>query len=569
MDPSDFSDHLRPIVLLPPPMEPAYPSFTYQRNQSVGYNLQQEFEALKADLDLDLSRTNDPHDDVTDSLSTSRNSGPAGLHAGASSISPALSATTGGGVSSGTSTSLTGGGSFGNVSNTASGTSGTNTGNTATISSTTISSSTNLSANTAFPTSGAANTASNQGTSSAVNSGVGSVTASLLSPSSFALAPTLSENLLRDRALSPGALPALLNKSSGFMPALRVPSRPQLVNEFLPFARAPTRFRHDVAASAAWLEALAPAELAAVLDHWCTHLPLEVLVAMRVRIDTHVPRGTSDYDDTAVAQPRPVGLVQPTPKATAFRHVFDAPRPKLADPAMKAGDRGFDRTFERGDRSFERVDRSFDRSFELMDRVEGLEGIGAHASERAAERGFDRFDRAHERPFDRPFDHSLDHSLDSPTAHLSEKTSFLQLAAGPSPHTYPGDDGLDAAKLGALATINSRVALDSRKHAARHDEIGRPQKYAAAAAMAPRRKEELPKAAAMPSEIASPQLLSNIPAWLKVLRLHKYTDCLKDMNWRDLVELDDQQLEDKGVKALGARRKLLKAFDTVKQTRAL
>jgi hypothetical protein len=42
------------------------------------------------------------------------------------------------------------------------------------------------------------------------------------------------------------------------------------------------------------------------------------------------------------------------------------------------------------------------------------------------------------------------------------------------------------------------------------------------------------------------------------LRLHKYTDNLKDMHWQDLVALDDQGLENKGVNALGARRKLLK-----------
>ncbi|KAI5967104.1 VTS1 [Candida theae] len=70
----------------------------------------------------------------------------------------------------------------------------------------------------------------------------------------------------------------------------------------------------------------------------------------------------------------------------------------------------------------------------------------------------------------------------------------------------------------------------------------------------------------MPSEVASPELLNNIPAWLKLLRLHKYTDCLKDMYWKDLIELNNEQLEEKGVAALGARRKLLKAFEAVKNS---
>lgn len=53
-------------------------------------------------------------------------------------------------------------------------------------------------------------------------------------------------------------------------------------------------------------------------------------------------------------------------------------------------------------------------------------------------------------------------------------------------------------------------------------------------------------------------LLSDIPNWLRTLRLHKYTDNLKDMRWQDLVALDDAGLEDKGVAAKGARSKLLK-----------
>ena len=61
-----------------------------------------------------------------------------------------------------------------------------------------------------------------------------------------------------------------------------------------------------------------------------------------------------------------------------------------------------------------------------------------------------------------------------------------------------------------------------------------------------------------PEDPTDPALLSDIPAWLRTLRLHKYTDNLKDMNWQDLVQLDDDGLEKKGVNALGARRKLLK-----------
>ncbi|KAL9046528.1 MAG: hypothetical protein Q9214_000653 [Letrouitia sp. 1 TL-2023] len=61
-----------------------------------------------------------------------------------------------------------------------------------------------------------------------------------------------------------------------------------------------------------------------------------------------------------------------------------------------------------------------------------------------------------------------------------------------------------------------------------------------------------------PEDPTDPALLQDIPAWLRSLRLHKYTDCLKDLKWTDLIELDDKGLEERGVNALGARRKMLK-----------
>ncbi|CAG8972021.1 hypothetical protein HYALB_00008306 [Hymenoscyphus albidus] len=71
-----------------------------------------------------------------------------------------------------------------------------------------------------------------------------------------------------------------------------------------------------------------------------------------------------------------------------------------------------------------------------------------------------------------------------------------------------------------------------------------------------------------PEDPTDPSLLQDIPSWLRSLRLHKYTENLKDMNWTELVELDDKQLEERGVNALGARRKMLKVFDQVKAAKA-
>lgn len=67
-----------------------------------------------------------------------------------------------------------------------------------------------------------------------------------------------------------------------------------------------------------------------------------------------------------------------------------------------------------------------------------------------------------------------------------------------------------------------------------------------------------------PEDPTNPSLLQDIPSWLRSLRLHKYTENLKHLKWTELIELDDEALEDLGVNALGARRKMLKVFEQVK-----
>ncbi|KAK7045717.1 Flap-structured DNA-binding and RNA-binding protein [Paramarasmius palmivorus] len=72
-------------------------------------------------------------------------------------------------------------------------------------------------------------------------------------------------------------------------------------------------------------------------------------------------------------------------------------------------------------------------------------------------------------------------------------------------------------------------------------------------------------AASKPEDDVDPKLLEDIPAWLKSLRLHKYTECFTGMTWQEVVQLDEAALEAKGVTALGARRRLTKNFDAVKR----
>ena len=59
-------------------------------------------------------------------------------------------------------------------------------------------------------------------------------------------------------------------------------------------------------------------------------------------------------------------------------------------------------------------------------------------------------------------------------------------------------------------------------------------------------------------------LPADIPAWLRCLRLHKYTPIFQGMDWR-VVRLSDEELSNRGVSALGARRKMLKVFDSVRK----
>ncbi|KAE8352090.1 hypothetical protein BDV28DRAFT_135821 [Aspergillus coremiiformis] len=71
-----------------------------------------------------------------------------------------------------------------------------------------------------------------------------------------------------------------------------------------------------------------------------------------------------------------------------------------------------------------------------------------------------------------------------------------------------------------------------------------------------------------PEDPTDPTLLKDIPSWLRSLRLHKYTDNLKDLKWTELVELNDKALEERGVNALGARNKMLKVFEQVKEAKS-
>ncbi|KAF5019762.1 hypothetical protein F66182_8199 [Fusarium sp. NRRL 66182] len=144
-------------------------------------------------------------------------------------------------------------------------------------------------------------------------------------------------------------------------------------------------------------------------------------------------------------------------------------------------------------------------------------------------------------------------AMQSGLSHMAQFTSpqnngFLSAYDGSSPLM---NSGMQSVSLGGLAMAGHEGYLSD------HSDMVRGR--------SPRGRRGSSKP---PEDPTDPSLLQDIPSWLRSLRLHKYTDNLKDMKWTDLIELDDKALEERGVNALGARRKMLKVFDQVKEAKA-
>ena len=123
-------------------------------------------------------------------------------------------------------------------------------------------------------------------------------------------------------------------------------------------------------------------------------------------------------------------------------------------------------------------------------------------------------------------------------------------------------EGLQAQLLAAqLAQLNAGFPLGMMGAA----NLGPPgPRSTRSTAGSGRRSPKPPTQGAKGEDEVDPALLNDVPAWLRSLRLHKYTPNFEGMNWRDMVVLDEAALEAKGVAALGARRKMLKTFEVVK-----
>lgn len=475
MEPKQTSPFLsKPIILSPPPLN----SSDYQRRQqSVGYNLQQEFETLSADLDLDLK------------------DGPRNL--------------------------------------------GNNT----------------------VPMSNLQNLNS-------INAG---------NQSKFNTISPIPTNVNASQA----GLGSLLNQN--FFQS-NIPNRPQSVNDYTLFQtqsnqstqshqpinqpqtqpsgnQDQSHFYLELMRFTNWIENLNPQDNLIMIDYLCNNLPLDILMSFQSKLNNQLSGNQMNFYQS---QQQP--LQSQTYSGISSPYQFQSIDLNEKLDHLNLNDNVLHQPKPR--------DKKFNN----------LTNIGRP---RSAEPSMNNLNKNHQQYLDR---------AKSPTNHLFEKTNFLQLAAARSPGLNPSEDqNLDMSqKLGALATINSRVALDSNKkhHSHFYDPTGRNINSSSVPlgssnsnntvnntknVKSPNFKSVNRKNTAsplsvrgessnssMPIEVTNIELLNNIPAWLKLLRLHKYTDCLKDIHWKELIELNDEQLEEKGVKALGARRKLLKAFDVIK-----
>ena len=127
-----------------------------------------------------------------------------------------------------------------------------------------------------------------------------------------------------------------------------------------------------------------------------------------------------------------------------------------------------------------------------------------------------------------------------------QNTGFMAAYDGSQPQLNNGLAGL-MPQIGQMGQMGHFGTGTHEGYLSDHSEIARGR--------SPRGRRGSSKP---PEDPTDPSLLQDIPSWLRTLRLHKYTDNLKDLKWDELVKLDDKGLEARGVNALGARNKMLK-----------
>lgn len=566
-----FND--KKIVLSPPPIESKQYSFLQQHNansgppvafqerqQSVGYNLQQEFETLTADLDLDLRNNKDMQQNVDAPLPTTQ-SGNVGRGMMPSTLQYGFG-------------ELGTGGSLQNA----------------------LLTDAALSPN--LPTASS-------------HSALGSL---LNNNGNGSFLPPLAS--IPNRPQSVNDFSNFFNRQQQQQQTIDRQQQQQATNFYL-----------DLIVFCNWIETLNPRDNITMIDYLCNNLPLDILLTFKSKLDSHL---THYHNQLATSQPlhqqqnQPVSFGVLSPYQQQQNDILAEMENLNLDNSLSS-----DAGASLNQKSAPALQQPKPKLNSVRNHGLHLYAEQQTQRPRSADPNIHKYSPNYNLPqqqFERtksPTSHLYEKTnfLQLAAANSNPPSVSQQKGANNS------DDSVDlsahaALKLGALATINSRVALDSNRKSHVHSAHGHQQPHShyfpqqgalqhgpflpasayeesinrsansssvpilvqhnksppgltrskksteglGQGANASSGSPQTTSTTSMPADISNPDLLNNIPAWLKLLRLHKYTDCLKDIYWKDLIEYDDLLLEKRGVKALGARRKLLKAFDAVKES---
>ncbi|KAJ7858958.1 hypothetical protein B0H14DRAFT_2747837 [Mycena olivaceomarginata] len=61
--------------------------------------------------------------------------------------------------------------------------------------------------------------------------------------------------------------------------------------------------------------------------------------------------------------------------------------------------------------------------------------------------------------------------------------------------------------------------------------------------------------------------VTSIPSWLRTRRLHRYEHCFQGISWAEMFKFTEADLEARGVCTLGARRRLIKSLNELRERR--
>ncbi|POW01594.1 hypothetical protein PSTT_12369 [Puccinia striiformis] len=148
-------------------------------------------------------------------------------------------------------------------------------------------------------------------------------------------------------------------------------------------------------------------------------------------------------------------------------------------------------------------------------------------------------------------------SLNSPDPTMLQQNGMITGMMNNAPLLSPANNGRLGMNMGGFP-MNGGGGIGKRSPGG--PVMGGSRSTTAAA----NKPNHTPGSGANPDEDLDMKLLGDVSAWLRGLRLHKYTSNFEGSNWKEMVLMNDTDLENRGVAAVGARRKMLRTFETVR-----